>query len=164
MTLYDLTAEYMALLQMAEDPDTDPAVLVDTMEALEGEIEDKADGYAIVMKELEASEQKIKNEVDRLNSRRLTIANNMRAMKLRLQQSMIETGKTKFKTELFSFGIQKNPPAVVIDEQYLENIPEKYLVKQDPVIDKKKIKEDLKAGVDLEGIAHLEQTESLRIR
>ena len=101
MTLYDLTAEYMALLQMAEDPDTDPAVLVDTMEALEGEIEDKADGYAIVMKELEASEQKIKNEVDRLNNRRLTIANNMRAMKLRLQTSMIETGKTKFKTELF---------------------------------------------------------------
>jgi hypothetical protein len=37
-------------------------------------------------------------------------------------------------------------------------------VQQDPTIDKKKIKEDLKAGVDLEGIAHLEQTESLRIR
>ena len=164
MTLYDLTAEYQALLQMAEDPDTDPEVLTDTMEALEGEIEDKADGYAIVMKELEASEQKIKNEVDRLNARRLSISNNIRCMKLRLQTSMIETGKTKFKTDLFSFGIQKNPPAVVIDEQYIENIPEKYLVQQDPVIDKKKIKEDLKAGVDLEGIAHLAQTESLRIR
>lgn len=164
MTLYDLTAEYQALLQMAEDPDTDPEVLTDTMEALEGEIEEKADGYAIVMKELEATEQKIKTEVDRLNARRLSISNNIRCMKLRLQTSMIETGKTKFKTDLFSFGIQKNPPAVVIDEQYIENIPEKYLVQQDPVIDKKKIKEDLKAGVDLEGIAHLAQTESLRIR
>ena len=164
MTLYDLTAEYQALLQMAEDPDTDPEVLADTMEALEGEIEDKADGYAIVLKELEASEQKIKTEVDRLNTRRLSIANNMRLMKLRLQESMLATGKTKFKTDLFSFGIQKNPPAVVIDEQYIENIPKKYLVQQDPVIDKKKIKEDLKAGVDLEGIAHLAQTESLRIR
>lgn len=164
MTLYDLTDEYMALLQMAEDPDCDPEVLADTMEALEGEIEDKADGYAIVMKELEATEQKIKTEVDRLNARRLSISNNIRCMKLRLQTSMIETGKTKFKTDLFSFGIQKNPPAVVIDEQYIENIPKKYLVQQDPVIDKKKIKEDLKAGVDLEGIAHLAQTESLRIR
>ena len=164
MTLYDLTAEYQALLQMAEDPDTDPEVLTDTMEALEGEIEEKADGYAIVMKELEATEQKIKTEVDRLNARRLSISNNIRCMKLRLQTSMIETGKTKFKTDLFSFGIQKNPPSVVMDEQYLENIPEKYLVQQDPTIDKKKIKEDLKAGVDLEGIAHLEQTESLRIR
>ena len=164
MTLYDLTAEYQALLQIAEDPDTDPEVLTDTMEALEGEIEEKADGYAIVMKELEATEQKIKTEVDRLNARRLSISNNIRCMKLRLQTSMIETGKTKFKTDLFSFGIQKNPPAVVIDEQYIENIPKKYLVQQDPVIDKKKIKEDLKAGVDLEGIAHLAQTESLRIR
>ena len=164
MTLYELTDDYKALLQMAEDPDTDPEVLVDTMEGLEGAIEDKADGYAIVMKELEASEQKIKAEVDRLNARRMTISNNIRAMKLRLQTSMIETGKTKFKTDLFSFGIQKNPPAVVIDEQYIDNIPKKYLVQQDPVIDKKKIKEDLKAGVDLEGIAHLAQTESLRIR
>ena len=164
MTLYELTDEYKTLLQMAEDPETDPEVLADTMEALEGEIEDKADGYAIVMKELEASEQKIKNEVDRLNARRLSIANNIRLMKLRLQESMLATGKTKFKTDLFSFGIQKNPPSVVMDEQYLENIPEKYLVQQDPVIDKKKIKEDLKAGVDLEGIAHLAQTESLRIR
>ena len=164
MTLYDLTAEYQSLLQMAEDPDTDPEVLTDTMDALEGEIEDKADGYAIVMKELEATEQKIKTEVDRLNARRLSISNNIRCMKLRLQTSMIETGKTKFKTDLFSFGIQKNPPSVVIDEQYIKNIPKKYLVQQDPVIDKKKIKEDLNAGVDLEGIAHLAQTESLRIR
>lgn len=164
MTLYELTDDYKGLLQMAEDPDCDPEVLADTMEGLEGAIEDKAEGYAIVMKELEASEQKIKAEVDRLNARRLTISNSIRAMKLRLQTSMIETGKTKFKTDLFSFGIQKNPPAVVMDEQYLENIPKKYLVQQDPVIDKKKIKEDLKAGVDLEGIAHLAQTESLRIR
>lgn len=164
MTLYELTDDYKGLLQMAEDPDCDPEVLADTMEGLEGAIEDKAEGYAIVMKELEATEQKIKAEVDRLNARRLTISNNIRAMKLRLQTSMIETGRTKFKTALFSFGIQKNPPSVVIDEQYLENIPKQYLVPQDPVIDKKKIKEDLKAGVDLEGIAHLAQTESLRIR
>lgn len=164
MTLYKLADDYKALLQMAEDPDCDPEVLADTMEGLEGAIEDKAEGYAIVMKELEASELKIKAEVDRLNARRLTISNNIRAMKLRLQTSMIETGKTKFKTDLFSFGIQKNPPSVVIDEQHLENIPKQYLVSQDPVIDKKKIKEDLKAGVNLEGIAHLAQTESLRIR
>ena len=164
MTLYELTDDFRALLELAEDPDVDPEVLHDTMEGIEGAIEDKADGYAMVMKELEASELAIKNEVDRLNNRRLSISNNIRHMKLALQSAMEITGKTKFKTTLFSFGIQKNPPAVVMDEQYLENIPQKYLVQQDPTIDKKKIKEDLKAGVDLEGIAHLEQTQSLRIR
>lgn len=40
------------------------------------------------------------------------------------------TGKTKFKTELFSFGIQKNPPAVVIDNE--EDIPKEYYIPQDP--------------------------------
>ena len=164
MTLYEMTEDYKMLLEMAEDPDADPAVLKDTMEGIEGAIEEKAEGYAMVMKELEASELAIKNEVDRLNARRLSISNNVRCMKLALQHAMELTGKTKFKTQLFSFGIQKNPPAVVMDEQYLENIPEKYLIQQEPKIDKQKIKEDLKAGVDLEGIAHLEQGESLRIR
>lgn len=163
-TLYELTSEYMQLLEIAEDPDTDVQVLLDTMEGVSGEIEEKADGYAKVMKELEAEEQKIKNEVDRLNVRRLSLSNNIRAMKLRLQESMKLTGKTKFKTDLFSFGIQKNPPSVVMDEQYLENIPKEYLKYKDPEIDKAKIKEDLKAGKDLTGIAHLEQGESLRIR
>lgn len=164
MTLYELTAEYMQLLEIAEDPDTDVQVLLDTMEGVSGEIEEKADGYAKVMKELEAEEQKIKNEMDRLGVRRLSISNNIRAMKLRLQESMKLTGKTKFKTDLFSFGIQKNPPSVVIDEQYVENLPQEYLIPQEPKVDKTKIKEDLKAGKDLTGIAHLEQGESLRIR
>ena len=51
-----------------------------------------------------------------------------------------------------------------MDEQYIENIPEIYLIEQEPKLDRAKIKEDLKNGIVLEGIAHLEQTESLRIR
>lgn len=164
MTLYDLTDEYIALLQMAEDPDTDPEVLADTMEALEGEIEDKADGYAKVIRQITADTAGVTAEIERLTKLKKSMEGNVQRLKNNLQFAMEATGKTKFKTGLFSFGIQKNPPSVVMDEQYLENIPEKYLMQQDPVIDKKKIKEDLKAGVDLEGIAHLEQTESLRIR
>ena len=74
------------------------------------------------------------------------------------------TGKVKFKTALFSFGIRKNPPSVVIDEPYLENIPARFLIPQDPTVDKKAMKDALKAGEDLTGLCHLEQTESLSIR
>jgi hypothetical protein len=74
------------------------------------------------------------------------------------------TGKRKFKTALFSFGIQKNPASIVIDEDYIENIPPRYLIYQDPVIDRQKLKADLTAGMELDGIAHLEQTEGVRIR
>jgi hypothetical protein len=49
----------------------------------------------------------------------------------------------------------------------LAKIPEKYLVPQDPTINKKLMLEDLKENFntpELEGIAHLESGESLRIR
>lgn len=163
-TLYELTDEYRILLELAEDPEVDPDTLMDTMEALGGEIEVKADGYAKIIRQMENDVEGLKAEEGRLNNRRKTIENNIARMKMTLQEAMIATGKTKFKTELFSFGIQKNPPSVVMDEQYIENIPEIYLVQQEPKLDRAKIKEDLKAGKDLEGIAHLEQSEALRIR
>ena len=164
MTLYELTSEYLDLLAMLEDPDVDEDLINDTLEGIDGELEVKADGYARVMRQMDADAKAIKAEEERLANRRKSLENRSAVLKSRLQQMMEITGKVKFKTELFSFGIQKNPAAVVIDEQYIENIPECYLIIQEPKIDKQKIKEDLKAGLDLEGIAHLEQTESLRIR
>ena len=164
VSLYELTEEYLRLLEMAEDPEVDEEVLADTLEGLGGEIEIKADGYAKVIRQLTADIEGLKAEIDRLTVRKKTIDNNIDRMKRSLEAAMLATGKTKFKTDLFSFGIQKNAPSVVIDEQYIENIPEEYLIEQEPKIDKAKLKEDLKNGVDLDGIAHLEQSESIRIR
>lgn len=164
MTLYELTAEYQQLLDLAEDPDIPEEALADSLEALGMDIEDKADGYAKVIAQLNADAAALKAEIDRLMARKRTIERNVDRMKDSLKSAMILTGKTKFKTELFSFNVQKNPVAVVIDEQYIENIPEEYLIPQDPKVDKQKLKDDLKAGRDLEGIAHLEQTVGVRIR
>ena len=164
MTLYELTAEYQQLLELAEDPDIPEEALADSLEALGMDIEDKADGYAKVIAQLNADAAALKAEIDRLTARKRTIERNVDRMKDSLKSAMILTGKTKFKTELFSFNVQKNPVAVVIDEQYIENIPEEYLIPQDPKVDKQKLKDDLKAGRDLEGIAHLEQTVGVRIR
>ena len=164
MTLYELTEDYMNLLELAEDPDIDEQAFTDTLEGIEGALEDKAEGYAKVIRTLEGDAAACDAESKRLRNKKQTIENNIKRMKAALQYAMQATGKTKFKTALFSFGIQKNPAAVVIDEGYIKNIPDRFLIPQDPQIDKKAIKEALKAGEDLEGIAHLEQTESLRIR
>lgn len=164
MTLYDVTSDYLKIMGMMEDPELDPQTLADTMEAVEGELEIKAENYAKVIKNLEADVSGIKAEIDRLSERKKTIEKNIKRMKENLQNAMEITGKTKFKTELFSFGIRNNAPAVVMDEQYIENIPEEYLRIREPEIDKAKLKEDLKAGVILEGIAHLESSTSLIIK
>ena len=165
MTLYELTNDYMELLQMAEDPDIDEQAFADTLEGIEGALEDKADGYAKVMRMLEADAKGIRAEEDRLSARRKTIENNIKRMKQSLQYAMEATGKTKFKTQLFSFNVQNNPASVVMDEQDIENIPERFLKYKDPDIDRKAIKDAIKAGdEDAMAIAHMEQTKGLRIR
>lgn len=164
MTIYEITSDYLQLMQMMEDPELDPQTLADTMEGIDGELEVKAENYGKVLRNIEGDIEALKSEEERLKKRRQTLENNAKRLKLALQGAMEVTGKTKFKTDLFSFSIRKNAPAVVIDADELIKIPLKYLVAQEPKIDKAKIKEDLKAGVNLDGVAHLESGSSLSIR
>lgn len=160
-TMYELTNDYMAVLDMANNPDIPPEVIADTLEGISGEIELKAENSAIIIKELEAEMLKLKTEEIRLSSRRKAIENNIEVIKQRLYNAMKLTGKEKFKTALFNFTIGKNPVKLVIDDESL--IPKKYYVKQEPKLDAAKLKEDLKAGA-VRKYAHLEQGESLRIK
>ena len=100
-------------------------------------------------------------ESKRLENGYKTIERNIARMKQALQDSMIATGKTKFKTDLFSFTVRKNPASVVIDRE--TSIPPEFLIPQDPKIDKKAIKAAIDRGDDIT-FAHLEQGESLIIR
>lgn len=160
-SLYQLTDAYQELLSMALDPDIDPEALADTMEGIEGEIEAKADGYAKVMKELRAIADARKAEAKRLTDGAKSIEANIDRMKSALESAMRLTGKTKFKTALFSFGIQKNPPALKIDMP--DRVPDEFLIPQEPKVDSAAIKKELKEGVVYDW-CHLEQSESLRIR
>lgn len=123
-------------------------------------IEDKADNYAVIIADLNAQEAKLKTEIDRLTKRRQTLINNADRMKQSLQQAMETVGKEKMKTDYYSYTIQKNPPKLVLDDE--EIVPEDYFVTKRE-LDKALLKDALKAGQEVRG-AHLEQTESLRIR
>jgi hypothetical protein len=164
MTLYKLTEDYMNLLALAEDPDIDEQAFLDTLDGIGGAIEIKAENYAKIMRQLEADAAACDAESKRLKNKAKTIDNNIKRMKQALQFAMQATGKTKFKTPLFSFYIQKNSASVVMDEPYIENIPERFLIRKDPEINRKAIKDAINAGEDLTGLAHLESAESLRIK
>lgn len=167
MTLYELTNEYLQLLEWAEDPDIDPQVLEDTMEGLEGEIEDKADGYGRVLVQMAADSEALKAEIDRLTTRKRRVDSSIHYMKERLKNAMILTGKRKFKTELFSFNVQKNPPKLVKDVENYSAYPPEYWIHKAPEVDWKKVKEGLSDPDEapwLKDLVHLEQDESLRIK
>lgn len=161
MTLYELTEGFQQLWDLIDDPEADEDTILDTLEAIDGEIEYKADGYAKVIAEANGKAEALKTEIDRLTVRKKTLENNVVRLKRHLQSAMELTGKTKFKTELFNFGIQKNPPSLKIDDE--TRVSHDYLIPQPPKIDTKAIKEALKEGFHFDW-CHLEQTESLRIR
>lgn len=158
--LYELTAEYMEVLQMAESDEVETQVIIDTLEGIQGEIEVKADAYAKIIKTLEGQADAIKKEEDRLAKKRKSIETNVSNMKVSLENAMIAMNKKKFKTTLFDFNIQKNPASLVIDTP--EAVPDDFKITQEPKIDNAKIKELLKTQ-ELP-FAHLSYSESLRIR
>lgn len=153
MTLYDLTSEYIQLLAMMEDPDVDPDVLQDTMEAIDGEIEYKAEGYVCVAKELEAEADKFDKEIERLIRNRDSLRNNAKRVKATLLNAMDLIDKPKITTEHFKVSIAKNgglQPMKITGE-----VPEDYLLYK-PEPDNKKIREALDSGLALD-FAHLEE-------
>lgn len=159
-TLYELTEEFLNLLSMAEDPDVDPQAFKDTLEGLEYEVELKADGYAKIIRQVEGNIATVDAEIKRLQGFKKLLEGNVDTMKGNLENTMKVTGKTKFKTDLFSFRIQKNPVSVKIDNE--DDVPPEYL-KITTSVNKTAIKEAIESGEDIP-YAHLEQSESLRIQ
>ena len=160
-TLYELQGEYQRLYQLAEEEELTLEDIQDTLESLDGEMEDKAVGYAMVMKDIEGQIDVIKKEVERLNSKVKTLNNNKDRMKNALQDAMIQTDNKEIKTDLFNFKIQNNPPSVKVLQE--SEIPEQYFIPQEPKLDKKGILAELKAGKDIQGV-EMVQGQSLRIR
>jgi len=171
--LYELTGEFLELMEMLEDDDCDEQMIMDTLEGVDYEIEEKANGYAKIIKSLQSNVDGLKKEADRLTNRKSTYENRIKWLKQNLEMCMRSTGKKKFTTDLFSFNIQKNggKRKLVIDAD-VATIPENYRIKQPDAIDGDSIREYLKDN-GIEGqdgslnceFAHLEpQGESLRIR
>lgn len=160
MKLYEITGEILELLTMAEDLELDQKMIRDTMEGLDFEFEEKAEAYAKIIRTLEMDITGLDTEIQRMTKKKATIKNNIDRLKRSLEGAMIATGKRKFKTALFGFGIQKNPPSLnILDES---KIPEKFWIEQQPKLDKKAALAYVKENkVDW---AELSQTESLRIR
>ena len=70
MTLYELTGKWLFLQEMAQDYEIDEQLFADTMEALDAEIEEKAEAYASIIASLNADVEFLKFEINRLSERK----------------------------------------------------------------------------------------------
>lgn len=161
--LYDLTAKYKHL-QLALECNPDDKELEALFAEIDDNIEAKAEGYAMVMRNMESDIDGLDKEIKRLTERKTVMANGIKRMKNNLYESMKATGKTKFKTELFSFGIQKNGGAepLVVDVT-VDELPSE-LVKVTKEVDKDALRKYIKETGDFSFGHFTDRGESLRIR
>lgn len=162
--LYELTNNYEEVLNMLYDEDIDEQMVLDTLESIEGDIEDKADGYAKIIKELLGDAEKIKKEKQRLEVRQKAFENRAELLKNNLQNTLKQIGKTKFKTELFSFNIQKNGGKLPLIIDDIEEVPNEYFKHTEKELDNTKIREAIDSGKEISFAHYGEQGESLRIK
>ena len=156
MQLYELTEMYLNL----KDMDIEEEDLYSALENIDDEIETKADNIAKVLRDFDGDIEALKSEEGRLAKKRKAIENRQKHLKEYLQNAMLVLDKREFKTDLFSFNIQKNAPSLrILDES---KIPEDYY-KIEKKLNKNDLKEAVKNGL-FEDAAELVQTESLRIR
>lgn len=165
--LYEITGDLLTLQEMLEDSVEDQ-VLTDTLEAVQGEYEVKLEAYCKVIKNLEADIDALKNEADRLNTKRAVLSANIDRLKKAMFDSMKATNTPKVKGTLFTVAIQKNGGVAPINydkdnkDITLKLPDELVVVTEKPNLDA--IRELLVAGKTVEGFSLGERGESLRIK
>jgi hypothetical protein len=160
MKLYELTQNYLNLLELLENPDVPKEVVEAALEEVEGSFDDKAENIVKLIKSIEADVKGYKEEETRLSTRRKTLENKVKGLKDYLEGSMIALDKKDIKGKIFTLAIKKNPPSIIIDDFNILPMEYKKIEEKE---DKKKIKESIDNGIEVPG-ARIEQKESLRIR
>ena len=121
--LYEITGNILALQELLENPLDNEDILKDTLEAVQGEYEQKIESYCKVIKNIDADIQAIKTEVTRLNEKKKVLENNIDRLKKAMFDSMKATNINSVKTGVFNVSIQRNggklPVVVDVDTAYL---------------------------------------------
>ncbi|MCF5708936.1 hypothetical protein GIV19_16770 [Pseudomonas syringae] len=153
--LYEIGKQYQELMVLAETDDEDMAVAVrDTMQAIEGEFEDKGKAIAMIALNIDGDLDAIQVQIDRLTERKRIINNRKESLKEYLRTNMEAAGITKITHPLFTISLGKGRPVVVIDNE--KDIPDDFInTKVSSTPDKAAIAKAIKEGVGVPG-AHSE--------
>ena len=164
LTLYTIADQYLQDLQKLQDMDLDEQTFADTLESLSGDLEVKATNVAMFVRNLEASAESIKAAERQMAERRKAIEAKAERIRNYLKDNMARTGITKIDCPYFALSLRNSPPAIEVINA--DEIPAQYFDIPEPpapVLNKNRLKDDLKNGVIVEG-ARLTQGSYLQIK
>lgn len=153
MKLYALANDYIALMQAIDNDELPEECIADTLEAITGEIEIKADNIACMLKNIEAEVEAIKEEEANLAARRKTKEKAYERLKEYLSATLQSLSIDKVETARNKITFRKSE-SVEIDDTFIEwaqKNREDLLKYSAPTADKTEIKKLLKDGAELQG-------------
>lgn len=156
-TLYTLTNQYKMLQHFIEENDAEGFELA--LSQIEGEVAEKLEAYAMVIKNIESDIAGIKAEEKRLADRRKGMENNVTRMKEVMADALQTVDGKRVKTDKFTFSFRKST-VVKIDNE--TNIPRHFTQVKVEVM-KSEVKKALANGEIIEG-ASLVENQSLQIK
>ena len=168
MRLYDIAADFRRLSDLLEDESTPEEMrqtIIDTLESLDGDFEDKAEGIAALIAEYTATVEGCRAEIARLTGKAARAENAINSLKRYLKMEMDFTGKRKINAGTWTITVARNGGKAPIvwktepDELDLGSLPEKY-VKRTESINTAAVREPLEAGGFLSFAALGERGES----
>lgn len=130
MNLFEIAAEYRADVAKLEDLELDEQTLLDTLEAIGGELETKAMNTAFIAKNLEATAAQIEAHAKAMTDRAKAMKNRAERLRNYLKDGLKLAKVDKIDTPYFRIKIALNPPSVKIEDESL--IPDAFKTDPEP--------------------------------
>lgn len=150
-SLFVLADQYRQLTTL-DDPDLPEEVIRDTLEALSGDLQDKAVNVAKFMRNLEVFADDIDEAAKAMKERAARVRKRSDQLRAYLLSNMQACEISKIECPYFTLTVRKNPPAVAVFDQ--AQVPARFMVQKPPPppsLDKKAVADALKGGEDVPG-------------
>ena len=151
-SLYEISLAYRADVARLADLDLPAEVITDTLDAMSGELEVKAQNVVMYARNLQATATAIKDAEEQMAKRRKAIENRAKHL-LDYVQGCMETAEVqKIECPYFRLAIHAKPSSVDVYEPGL--LPVQYMTQPEPPApapDKRAIAEAIKSGEEVPG-------------
>ena len=160
--LYQIADIYLQDLDKLNDLDLDEQTVADTLESIQGDMQEKCTNVAAYIRNTESLAEQIKQAEQAMAARRNALENRADRIRQYLLDNMLRTGITKIESPWFKIAIRDNPESVEITGA----VPPEYMRQPEPpppAPDKAMIKADLKDGKQFD-FARLTRTQRIEIK
>lgn len=151
--LYELAQQHRELEQLVELDELPAEVIRDTLEGLEGTIQEKAISVAAVVRNLETHAEMVAAAAKQLRERAARAEARAESLRAYLLFNLQSVGITKITAPEFTVAVRNNPEAVNIADD--ADIPAEFYVPVPPPpprLDKTALKAAIKAGREVPGV------------